>query len=216
LIHDDLPCLDNDSLRRGEPTCHVKFGEPVALLAGDYLIAKAQGIISNSSNISDQSKVALLKLIGDATEDLCVGQVMDIEAKDLKCASIEESLQILRQRHLKKTAALISASTVCAALINNQKADIVAKFKNFGENLGLLFQITDDILDVVSSAEVLGKNPLRDAARGTPTYVSVHGLDGAKDLAKQVAAEAKASIYDFGEKSIFLTQFTDFVLTRTK
>ncbi len=212
LIHDDLPAMDDDSLRRGRPTCHVEFGEAIALLAGDRLISKAFSLIAASREYSDTEKVELLKLLSNCFDDLCIGQASDIEAK------ADTSKDELYQRHLQKTASLICTSVIgpCYFLPEEQSIKETVRLSKYGIKLGLLFQITDDILDVTQSSEQLGKPSASDVRRDTPTFVTLYGLDGAREKAREVATDAIAALADYGDKASDLRELVQFVLTREK
>lgn len=211
LIHDDLPALDNDSLRRGRATCHVVHGEGMALLAGDTLIGKAFSIIA-SADLDSAEKVSLIELLSRTFILLCEGQAIDISAGEKK------DKKLLMECHLKKTAALIEAAILGPALLSSIKDD-KEKFDSlseFSKNLGLLFQITDDILDVTSSTEELGKNAGSDVAQSRQTYVSVYGLEGARELAKGHYQKAVSALRKVGGQVDFLMQLTESVLKREK
>jgi geranylgeranyl pyrophosphate synthase len=229
LIHDDLPALDNDSLRRGQPTCHIEFGESTALLAGDALIGLAFSTLATADNYEDpKSKLKLIKLLGKTTADICEGQVMDLadsinsnsSSGALKSGIGDEisdtSIGLVKLRHQKKTGALITASIVgpCYFLPENKASNVLSSLTEFGNKLGLLFQITDDILGATSTTAQLGKTAELDNIRGRETYVSLLGLDQAQALAEQTAKEAKLSLETLNFNHSALNEVCDFVLNR--
>lgn len=229
LIHDDLPALDNDSLRRGQPTCHIEFGESTALLAGDALIGLAFSILARTDDKEDpKSKLKLIELLGNTTADICEGQVMDLADSISSNASSgnlkrrageaisETSIGLVKLRHHKKTGALITASVVgpCCFLPENKASNALSSLTEYGNKLGLLFQITDDILGATSTTEQLGKTAELDNIRGRETYVSLLGLDQAKELAEQTAREAMCSLETLNYNSSGLNEVCEFVLNR--
>ena len=170
LVHDDLPALDNDSIRRGQPSAYVKFGEAVALLAGDALLARAFAILSKDS-LAAEIRGQLIELLSESTLELCRGQYLDLHAtKSSTLLEQSDGAEELHLRHMQKTAALISAAVVGPSYLleTGNRREIGLTLRKYGENLGLLFQITDDILDVISTSEVLGKTAGTDAEQGTP------------------------------------------------
>ncbi len=213
LIHDDLPALDGDELRRGKPTCHRVFGEGVALLAGDALISESFRFIAECEHVDATARVEAIELLARAITDLCLGQVMDLSREE---DGNEEAT--LRTRHLKKTGALLSACCVAPLCFSERKEEngLRETLAQFGEQLGLLFQVIDDILDVSESSENLGKNAHGDERRGTPTYVSIYGLKRAQEIALQLKGEALDTIAPFGEGAWFLRELVTFVAERRK
>lgn len=224
LIHDDLPAMDNDSLRRGKPTCHVKFGEATALLAGDALVGKAFSLLASRAEEEPEICASLTGLLARTLVELCEGQMMDLEASGRGSPSeqclLDDSREqeLLEERHMKKTGALIRASLIGPTrfLQGTVQRETEKRLSEYGSCLGLLFQITDDILDATSTTEVLGKDAASDARQGTPTYVSVFGLEQAGDLAAEVAIKAKCALSPFGEKAAFLVWLCDYVLERER
>lgn len=220
LIHDDLPCMDDDTLRRGQPTLHVKYDEATALLAGDLLFGRAFLQIARSE-IPNAIKAKVVELLSLAIIDLCDGQMMDLSAtnhSDSEPSAHDKAAEELLSRHLKKTAALISLSVRLPSLFLGEARDgeLSLKLEDYGRSLGLLFQITDDIIEVTSDTEVLGKNADSDSRGGTPTYVSIFGLDGARERSDATAAKARQSLADFGDKADFLLWLVDYLLKRDK
>ena len=223
LIHDDLPCMDNDMFRRGQPTCHRQFGEATALLAGDMLLAEAFSLIGRAEN--PFVSTAWVKLLSGTVVELCDGQMIDLEAagrgslaqicKDYNMLSDREKLEL---RHHKKTGALIRASVCGPAFLLDEKRQeaVLPGLRSFSLNLGLLFQVADDILEATSSSEALGKDNDSDARHGTPTYVSVYGLARAKDLAKEIAQRACQALEGVDAETSFLKWLCSYSLLRER
>jgi len=216
LIHDDLPALDDDSLRRGQATAHIKFGEAAALLAADHLQAQAYKVLTSDRSIPAETRLAVLDTIAKASMDLCEGQLLDVSAP--KKGTFEQQLAELEKRHSLKTGALIRAALSIPShfLPELERAAMQSRLEEFGHHFGLLFQITDDILDVTSSEEAMGKDLSSDEERGTPTYVSVCGLERAQELAAESANLAKKSLSEFGEKAGFLQSLCDVIRLRDR
>jgi farnesyl diphosphate synthase len=214
LVHDDLPCMDNDTLRRGKPTCHKAFGEATALLVGDALQSLAFEILAHDPEIEapPARRLEMIALLAQAagSHGMAGGQAMDLEAVG-KTSSLPE----LDDCYLRKTGALIRAGVLLAAL-----AAPAADEKNFraldeyGRAVGLMFQIADDVLDAEGAAAALGKRAGTDAARGKPTYPSLLGLDGARELARRLHTAALESLTALGDNDRVLSAIADFVVTR--
>lgn len=174
LIHDDLPCMDNDDLRRGKPTNHKVYGEDIAVLAGDALLNEAMNVMMKFSlNHGREALVASQKIAEAAgAEGMIGGQVVDIINEGKKISEEE-----LRYMHMKKTGALIKVSILAGAILGDASKEDIIKLDKFGENLGLAFQIKDDILDVIGSTEKLGKNVLSDEESNKTNFITMHGLE---------------------------------------
>ncbi|HQG32707.1 MAG TPA: polyprenyl synthetase family protein [Deltaproteobacteria bacterium] len=190
LIHDDLPALDNDDLRRGRPTCHAKFGEATAILAGDALIFQALSVI-NSSPYQEDVKLDILKCISDVcgVEGLVQGEYRDVvaEGKDLSLDEIEDIYR-------KKTSRLFELCMYAGARVASADAEKIGRLVRYGTYLGLAFQAIDDILDMTSSEEILGKSSGKDLVQGKATVVKALGLDGARLWAGEMTSRAVSSI----------------------
>ncbi len=192
LIHDDLPSMDNDTLRRGKPTCHVKFGEGEAMLAGDALQPEAFLLLTELS-IPEATRLEVIAIFARACgrEGMCAGQAIDLEN-----VGHHIDLELLNVMHRKKTGALIEAAILMGALCGNR--DLYEKAKgallSYSAALGLGFQVIDDILDVTSDAATLGKTVGKDAQYDKPTFVSLLGLEASKDLASQCLKDAIAAV----------------------
>lgn len=192
LIHDDLPALDNDDLRRGLPTCHIKFGEAVALLAGDALFALAFEVLA-SLPLAAQQVVEILKITAKCvgSEGLVGGETIDILSE-----GIEVSKETLEQIHLRKTASLIAAACEIGALTNSSSQS-GSTLRTYGLSIGLAFQIADDVLNETATAEQLGKAVGSDRERGKATYPALYGLEESKQKALDLAAQASELVKDF-------------------
>jgi len=211
LIHDDLPALDNDDLRRGKPTCHKKFGEAIAILAGDALLTLAFEIIGATPAAADR-RVAMLAEVATSAgtiNGMVGGQVADLEAERKQ---IEPAM--LEYIHRSKTAALIRASVASGALCSGAAPDDVARLRRFGGTIGWAFQVTDDILDVEESSIALGKTAGKDLAQQKATYPSVYGLPRSHEIANELAAKAIAELQPFGERAARLREIAEFLVFR--
>jgi geranylgeranyl diphosphate synthase, type II len=211
LIHDDLPAMDDDALRRGRPTCHVKFGEDVAILAGDGLYAEAFHHLLVKQAGDPQRVLAAAAELAAATgvDGMVGGQYLDV-------AGVGDTPEELRQLHELKTGRLIGASVVCVLLLVGMDEDSTATWRRFAAELGVLFQIVDDILDVTGTDADLGKPQGSDERLGKRTYVSQFGLDEARVLARECHGAARGSLRQAAPSGApDLEQITDFILTRT-
>ncbi len=214
LIHDDLPAMDDDVLRRGRPTNHMVFGEAVAILAGDALLNGACEVMTRFAiDHPSLSGLAAMELVMHAAgaSGMVAGQVGDIE---FECKDKDE--KTLYYIHERKTGALIHAAILSgAALMGASGADIDA-LSAYGKGVGLVFQIADDILDVTSSADALGKTPGKDAAEGKQTFVSVYGLQKAREIASEQTQTAVDMLARFGSRAEELNAMAQFLLNRDR
>jgi geranylgeranyl diphosphate synthase type II len=211
LIHDDLPALDNDDLRRGKPTCHKKFGEANAILAGDALLTLAFQTIS-AAPVEAERGIAMVKEIAAAAgtvKGMVGGQVADLEAEGKRVAP-----KMLEFIHRSKTAALIRASVTAGALCAGANAEDVARLRKFGENIGWAFQVTDDILDVEESSAALGKTAGKDVAQQKATYPAVYGLERAHEIANDLATRAIAELAPYAERAERLRDIAEYLVLR--
>jgi geranylgeranyl pyrophosphate synthase len=211
LIHDDLPAMDNDDLRRGRATCHVKFGEATAILAGDILQTLAFQAIAEDENLSDKTRVRLVAELAQAAAQMVDGQQLDLEAEG-KSISISE----LENIHQNKTGAMISVAARSAGVIGGATESELISVTKYSANLGLLFQITDDLLDVTQTSEVLGKTAGKDAKASKATYVSLYNLDKARELAAKVHSQSCEELRKIERDTSLLRQIADFILERQK
>lgn len=213
LIHDDLPSMDDDELRRGRATCHIRFGEATAILAGDALQTLAFKTISEDQSLSAGQRVRLISEIANAAGTpvgMVAGQAQDLEAESREVKSAE-----LEEIHRLKTGALIGAAARCGAIIASASDAELSVVSNYASQLGLLFQITDDLLDVTASAEMLGKTPGKDKRAAKATYPNLHGLEGARDLARHVHMRARATLDQLDRQSTRLHAIADYILHRS-
>src|SRR5579863_33731 len=211
LIHDDLPPLDNDDLRRGKPTCHKKFGVAMAILAGDGLLTLAFETLSKAS-VDAARRVRIIAEISAAAgtvNGMVGGQVADVEAegKPVDAAGLEYI-------HRSKTAALIRASIVAGAMAGGAHEEDVERLRRFGEALGWAFQVVDDILDVEESSAALGKTAGKDAAQQKATYPSLFGLEKSRQFAKELEAKALRELDFYGERAGRLRALAQFLVAR--
>jgi farnesyl diphosphate synthase len=221
LVHDDMPCMDNDALRRGKPTVHIKFGEATALLAGDALQAQAFAVLAQGKN-PPARQCEMLQILAHASGALgmCGGQAIDL-------ASVGKSLsrEQLEQMHQLKTGALLRASVLLGALCGQSGGQELGKtertaLQNYSDAIGLAFQVVDDILDVTSDSASLGKTAGKDAANNKPTYVSILGLEASQTLAENLRIKAHNALDAYTtaqphSNTQRLSQLADFIVQRS-
>jgi len=213
LIHDDLPSMDDDDLRRGRPTCHVRFGEATAILAGDALQTLAFRTIAEDESLDVATRIALISELSRAAgtpEGMVAGQALDMEAeaRQVKASELEEI-------HRHKTGALIVAAARCGAIIGQASATELDAVTAYGSHLGLLFQITDDLLDVTASAEDLGKTPGKDAESRKATYPALYGIEETREAAAKAHRSACDALARIDRPTTNLRDIADFILNRT-
>lgn len=214
LIHDDLPAMDNDDYRRGKLTNHKVYGEDIAILAGDGLLSYAfEFIATQTQNVPPQQVLQTIAHLARASgaPGLVGGQVLDLESEGLKDVSIETLTYI----HAHKTGALLEACVVCGAILAGASAADLQRLSRFAKNIGLAFQIIDDILDITATAEELGKTAGKDVQAGKVTYPSLWGIEESRRQAKQLVADAKAQLTVFGNKAQPLLAIADFITSRS-
>jgi geranylgeranyl pyrophosphate synthase len=212
LIHDDLPSMDDDDLRRGRPTCHVKFGEATAILAGDALQTLAFQTIAEDERLTPELRVKLIAEIARAAgtpEGMVAGQALDLAAESRDVNSDE-----LERIHHEKTGALICAAARCGAMIAAADDDDLAALTDYAINLGLQFQITDDLLDVTATAEDLGKTPGKDARSRKATFPALHGLDVTRKTLSAVHRVTCEALPRIERPTPLLRSIADFILER--
>ena len=222
LIHDDLPAMDNDSLRRGRPTLHTIYGDGIAILAGDGLHAEAFTLLAREPASSDDAALAARKLrvarvIGEAAGPLGMvgGQAIDLQAADqVPGHRLTLDYDGLRAMHARKTGALIRAAAVSGAIMTGASDSLVAAVERYAADLGLAFQIIDDVLDVEGTPEQLGKTTGKDAAADKPTYPSLYGLEASRALAGECVSRARRTLADAGLIDSQLTGILDWVVSR--
>jgi geranylgeranyl diphosphate synthase type II len=213
LIHDDLPALDNDDLRRGRPTCHKAFGEDIAILAGDALQTQAYEVLSQLQ-CSAELRVRIIEVIARGTgtiNGMIGGQVADLEAERTK-----PDLKMLEYIHRAKTAALITASVVSGGIYASGDEAAVCHLRHFGENIGLAFQIVDDVLDVTQTSEQLGKTAGKDTAAEKVTYPALFGVDESVKKADALVNKACSDLDSFGARAETLKSLARFLVERKK
>ena len=208
LIHDDLPAMDDDDLRRGKPTCHVAFGEDVAILAGDGLFAEAlRLVLSEQQGAPGNVLSAVRELVSAAgTEGMVGGQFLDVAG--------DHDVD-LRRLHELKTGALIRAAVCCVLALEGLDGPATIPYRRFAAELGVVFQIVDDIIDVTGDEAETGKPRGSDERHGKATYVSAYGLQRARELARESHAGARAALDQAGGDTVRLAQVADYILTRT-
>jgi farnesyl diphosphate synthase len=212
LVHDDLPCMDDDTLRRGRPTCHVEYDEPTALLVGDSLQSLAFELLARDAHGDAARQLEMIRLLAHASGScgMAGGQAIDLAA-----VGTTLTLPELELMHALKTGALIRAATVLGALCGTPLPEAQRDaLDRYAKRAGLLFQVVDDILDCTASTSTLGKTAGKDAAAEKPTYVSLLGLDRAREFAADLHAEACAALAVFGERRRRLTELTEFITHR--
>jgi farnesyl diphosphate synthase len=212
LVHDDLPCMDNDVLRRGRPTCHVEYGEATALLVGDALQTQAFELLTQGNLGNPTTQIEMLRCLARASGSLGMagGQAIDLDA-------VGHALELpeLELMHALKTGALIRAAVMLGALCGERLADEAYQaLDRFSKRAGLLFQVVDDILDCTASTATLGKTAGKDSAADKPTYVGLMGLEQAREFAGQLRQQAIESLEAFGDQAHRLIELTDFIASR--
>lgn len=213
LIHDDLPALDNDELRRGRPTCHKVFGEAMAILAGDALLTLAFQVLAQTPNATPEVRARLveeLALAGGTVGGMIGGQVFDLEGEHQK-----PTAELLECIHRAKTGALLRGSVRMGALFAGASEEQLDALSRFGEHAGLAFQIIDDVLDVEQSSEQLGKTAGKDAAQEKITFPAVYGLETSKRMAAEERARAYEALSVFGPRADKLRELAALIVERT-
>ena len=212
LVHDDMPCMDDDALRRGKPTVHVKYDEATALLVGDALQAQAFEVLADGSGVPPARQVDMLRLLAHAagSAGMCGGQAIDLDSVGLSL-----TLEQLEQMHQLKTGALLRASVVLGALAGGELTAVqLAALDVYANAIGLAFQVVDDVLDATADSATLGKTAGKDAAANKPTYVSILGLEPSKVLAEKLRRDAHDALAPFGDKADRLRQLADLIVQR--
>ncbi|HGO8958179.1 TPA: polyprenyl synthetase family protein [Neisseria meningitidis] len=212
LVHDDMPAMDNDSLRRGKPTCHIKYGEATALLVGDALQTQAFDVLSRPTELPAARQLAMLSVLAKAggSAGMAGGQAIDLAnvGKQMVQADLE-------QMHSLKTGALIRAAVLLGATACPDLSDAeLAVLDAYAAKLGLAFQVIDDVLDCEADTATLGKTAGKDADNDKPTYVKLMGLEAARSYAHKLVAEAVALLEPFGDKALRLRQLAGFAVAR--
>ena len=214
LIHDDLPAMDNDDLRRGKPTCHIAYGEATAILAGDFLLNRAYEIILDTVRVENPHSIAAARLISQAAggNGMIGGQIMDMVFENQAITR-----DMLQRMHQKKTGSLIVACVMLPLLFCQTEQQLQQAFRQYGKAIGLAFQIRDDILDVTASANQLGKTPEKDERDGKTTFVSLLGREEAEHQLAATTTHARQALQVIHQEydCTFLMEMTDFLLRRS-
>jgi farnesyl diphosphate synthase len=212
LVHDDMPCMDDDALRRGKPTVHVAYDEATALLVGDALQAQAFMVLADDDAVAPARQVAMLRVLASAagSAGMCGGQAIDLDS-----VGVSLTLAQLERMHQLKTGALLRASVMLGALAGRDvTADERAALDTYSNAIGLAFQVVDDVLDATADSATLGKTAGKDAAANKPTYVSILGLEQSQRLAEKLRCEAHDALAPFGEKALRLRDIADLIVQR--
>ena len=216
LIHDDLPAMDNDNLRRGRPTCHIKFDEATAILAGDALLTLAFEILSSVESVDkDQAFNRLRAIHTIAMASGCKGMI-EGQMQDIAAEGNVLGLEDLKKMHRLKTGALIEASVITGTILGNGNRDQIEKLNNYARNIGLAFQITDDILNVEGDPDIMGKDVGTDQARGKSTYPSIIGMEKSKKIAKKLVNDGLKVLDYFDNKADPLRAIAHYIVDRNK
>lgn len=212
LVHDDMPCMDDDALRRGKPTVHIAYDEATALLVGDALQSQAFTLLAEGTAIAPARQMAMLRLLAQASgsSGMCGGQAIDLDSVGLPL-----TLAQLEQMHQLKTGALLRAAIVLGALAGKDlEPGEMTALNAYARAVGLAFQVVDDVLDATADSATLGKTAGKDAAANKPTYVSILGLEPSQALAEQLRCDAHAALAPFGDKARRLRELADLVVQR--
>jgi farnesyl diphosphate synthase len=213
LVHDDMPCMDDDELRRGKPTVHVAYDEATALLVGDALQSQAFLVLSEAGDAVPAARlVGMLRLLAHASGSagMCGGQAIDLDSVGLSL-----TLEQLEQMHQLKTGALLRASVLLGATAGKELTEAeTAALHTYSRAIGLAFQVVDDVLDATADSATLGKTAGKDAADNKPTYVSILGLEPSRALAQQLRLDAHKALEPFGEKAQRLRELADLIVQR--
>ena len=212
LIHDDLPAMDNDDFRRGKPTCHKQFDEATAIIAGDGLLTKAFEVIADA-NLTNEKKCKLVKLLANAAgayDGMVAGQMLDLYAE--KNPQKDENL--ISRIEKMKTGRLLKYAIVAGAVLADANEDQLKALEKYATNIGMTFQISDDILDYQGDAELVGKTLRKDKEQGKITFVTLYGLEKAKQMEQDLTKQAKEALDVFGNKADVLKDLADFIIQR--
>ena len=213
LVHDDLPVMDDDDMRRGKPSLHKAYDEATAVLVGDGLQARAFELLVDAPGLTAEQKTQLVKVLAQAAggEGMVGGQYIDIQA-----TGSDMRLEELQEMHSLKTGALIRASLALGGIASNASEEQLAALDEYGAHIGLAFQVVDDILDVESDSETLGKTQGKDAETNKPTYVRLLGLEGAKAEAQRLLDASLAALASFGESADMLRELARYIMERDR
>ncbi|MBO7484033.1 MAG: polyprenyl synthetase family protein [Alphaproteobacteria bacterium] len=211
LIHDDLPAMDNDTMRRGKPTNHIQFDEATAILAGDSLVINAFEVLSEENNLAPEIRCQLIHFLAQMAgkEGMCGGQMLDLIGEK-ETLNLEEITRL----QTKKTGALLRFAVLAPAIASHADESTKEALEKYADCIGLMFQITDDILDIEGDEKLMGKTLGKDKLETKSTFVSLMGLEEARQKAHQLGKEAKEALSFFGEKADLLLEASDFILER--
>jgi farnesyl diphosphate synthase len=212
LVHDDMPCMDDDALRRGKPTVHVAYDEATALLVGDALQAQAFAVLAAGTGVPPARLVTMLRLLAEAagSAGMCGGQAIDLDS-----VGIALTLEALERMHQLKTGAMLRVSVLLGALAGGDPTPHeMQALDAYARAIGLAFQVVDDVLDATADSATLGKTAGKDAAANKPTYVSILGLEPSKALAEQLRLQAHEALAPFGEQALRLRELADLIVQR--
>jgi geranylgeranyl diphosphate synthase type II len=212
LIHDDLPALDNDDLRRGRPTCHRVFGDAMAILAGDALLTLAFEVLAKLENVDAERRISLVREL--ATASGTVGGMIGGQVNDIEGEGKFPTAPLLDSIHRAKTGALLRASVRMGAIYAGAAQDQLDALSSFGEHIGLAFQIVDDVLDIEQSSEALGKTAGKDAQQHKITFPAVYGIERSREMAEQERLEAHLALNIFDERAERLRELADLIVRR--
>ena len=217
LIHDDLPAMDNDTLRRGKPTCHIQFDEATAILAGDGLLTYAFEILSQDdsplSPLQQRELICLLANAAGAFNGMVSGQMLDLYREGNSIATAQKE-NLVKQIEEMKTGCLLRYACEAGAVLGHATPKQRQSLIDYSRKIGIAFQIADDILDVEGSQELVGKTLKKDEAQNKLTFISIYGLDGAKKMAQELIAQAKESLKELDLKTQTLQELADFIISR--
>ena len=214
LIHDDLPCMDNDRLRRGKPSTHIKFGEATAVLAGNSLLTMAFEILSDPNlKISEKAKVKLIKKLSECSGHLGIagGQFLDLSFEHKKISKLK-----IIDMEIKKTGKLFSFCCMAPVILKNKEIKIINYFEKIGSNIGLLFQIADDIIDYQGISKIAGKKTRKDEKQGKATLISLLGYKNAIKYSDNIKTKIINNFKKYGSRSKSINETLDYILTRKK
>ena len=211
LIHDDLPCMDDDNMRRGKPSCHIAFGEDTALLAGDALLTEAFNIAAKANVPAERC----VKAISVLAENAGVGGMIGGQVMDLAFEKESPNAHSLKEMYLKKTSCLLVSAAVIGCIIAGAEPEKIIAAEEYAKNLGLAFQIIDDILDAVGNQEILGKPIGSDQKNQKTTFVTIYGVEKAREIAAEHTNKAKSALDKFNGDTENLKIITDFLLNRS-
>lgn len=216
LIHDDLPAMDDDERRRGKPTCHVVFDEATAIMAGDALLTLAFEILSSIELADRNNALKLIRVINTIAKAVGYQGMIEGQIKDMTAESKQLKLEDLEEMHVLKTGALIKASIITGAILGNGSFEQIEQLKIYAKNIGLAFQVTDDILNVEGDPGVMGKDIGTDQAREKSTYPSILGIEKSKELAKKLVNNALQALEHFDKRSDPLRAIAHYIIDRKR